>query len=220
MTKVIHYDFQHEAINPHAFLPTHIRCLILGPANSGKTNLLLNFLCNEGWLDYDKLYIYSNTLCQPKYQVLQSLFSDIEACKDVATFHHSQADLLPPEALDPTLRHVMVFDDVLLDKQNIIERYFAHGRHANTDVFYCSQNYARIPKQVVRDNANLLILFPQDETNIKHVYGNHVGGDMDFATFKTICRKCWQPSFSFLTIDKSRPLTEGRYKRMFSTQVG
>ena len=39
---------------------------------------------------------------------------------------------------------------------------------------FLSQIYARIPKHLIHDNANLLILFKQDGTNLKHVYNDHV----------------------------------------------
>jgi hypothetical protein len=182
---------------------------------------LLNFLCNEGWLAYDKLYVYSNTLCQPKYEALRAIFSEIEADtgRNIAVFSSSRDDTILPDDLDSSFKTAIVFDDVLLDGQHNIERYFAQGRHSNADVFYCSQSYTRIPKQVVRDNANLLLIFPQDSLNTKHLYENHVGGDMTLEEFKNVCRSCWQKPFSFLTIDKTRPLTCGRYKRMFSTSV-
>ena len=132
----------------------------------------------------------------------------------IAFFHNSQEGLVPPEDLDPSVRNLVVFDDVLLDKQRNIERYFAQGRHANADVFYCSQSYTRVPKQVIRDNANLLILFPQDELNLKRIFENHVCGDMEFSEFTALCRSCWNRPFSFLTIDKT--LKKDRYKRMFN----
>ncbi|KAL6256683.1 hypothetical protein P5V15_012802 [Pogonomyrmex californicus] len=47
------------------------------------------------------------------------------------------------------------------------------GRHSNVDCFYLCQTYARIPKHLIRDKANLLILFKQDGTNLKHVYNDH-----------------------------------------------
>jgi hypothetical protein len=55
-----------------------------------------------------------------------------------------------------------VFDDVMLEKQSPIEKYFSQGRHGNADCFYLCQSYFRIPKQAIRDNANLIILFTQD----------------------------------------------------------
>jgi len=64
------------------------------------------------------------------------------------------------------------------------------GRHVNVDCFYFCQTYARIPKHLIRDNANLLILFKQDYTNLKHVYNDHV--NMSYDEFCLSCRDCWQ----------------------------
>ena len=53
-------------------------------------------------------------------------------------------------------------------------------RHANVDCFYFCQTYVRISKHLIRDNANLLILFKQDDINLKHVYNDHVNIDMSY----------------------------------------
>lgn len=44
------------------------------------------------------------------------------------------------------------------------------------------QTYTRTPKHLIRDNANLIILFKQDDLNLKHVHADHVGADMAFET--------------------------------------
>ncbi|KAG5312438.1 SETMR methyltransferase, partial [Acromyrmex insinuator] len=36
-----------------------------------------------------------------------------------------------------------------------VREYFSMGRYANVDCFYLCQTYARIPKHLIRDNANL-----------------------------------------------------------------
>uniref|UniRef100_A0A2S2Q5E5 Uncharacterized protein n=1 Tax=Sipha flava TaxID=143950 RepID=A0A2S2Q5E5_9HEMI len=38
------------------------------------------------------------------------------------------------------------------------------------DVCYMAQSYARVPKHLIRDNSNFIVLFKQDETNLKHAY--------------------------------------------------
>ncbi|KAF0751852.1 tigger transposable element-derived protein 4-like [Aphis craccivora] len=49
-----------------------------------------------------------------------------------------------------------------------------------------------LPKQLIRDNANLIVLFKQDETNLKHVYNEHCSGDMTYMQFKQhFCFTCW-----------------------------
>ena len=55
----------------HKLLPTNVRGLRVGKSGCGKTTLLLNLLLNPGWLDFNKLFVFSNSLFQPEYQVLR-----------------------------------------------------------------------------------------------------------------------------------------------------
>jgi hypothetical protein len=97
--------------------------------------------------------------------------------------------------------------------------YFCFGRHKDTDCFYLSQTYSSIPKQLIRDNANFLVIFKQDLTNLKHIYDDHVNVDMSFQEFKYICGECWKDRFEFLLIDKSYPLSSGRYRKGFDAFI-
>ena len=49
----------------------------------------------------------------------------------------------------------MIFDDLLLERQNKCECYYIRGRHSNVDCFYLSQNYFKLPRQTIRENASL-----------------------------------------------------------------
>lgn len=64
------------------------------------------------------------------------------------------------------------------------------GRHKAVDLFYLCLTYARIPKHLVRDNANLLVLFRQYEMNLKHIYNGHVNTNMFYAKFRDLCATC------------------------------
>jgi len=97
-----------------------------------------------------------------------------------------------------------------------VREYFSMGRHANVDCFCLCQTYARIPKHLIRDNANLLILFKQDCTNLKHVYNDHVNTDMSYDEFCLLCRDCWQKKYGFLVIDKNSAFKDGRYRKGFN----
>jgi len=90
------------------------------------------------------------------------------------------------------------------------------GRHVDVDSFYLCQTYAKIPKHLIRDNANLLILFKQDGINLKHVYNDHVNTDMSYEDFCELCRNCWRQKYGFLVIDKDSALTDGRYRKGFN----
>ena len=52
--------------------------------------------------------------------------------------------------------------------------YFSMGRHNEIDCFYLCQTYARGPKHLIRDNANVLIVFKKDDMNLTHIYVNQV----------------------------------------------
>lgn len=216
--KIINYDSESETIakskkGDPLKLPKQLRCIICGPAGCGKTNLTLNLICNDGWLEYEGLYVCSKTLFQSKYERLRQAFE--ETCPEVAVFCSSMEEIPLPEQLTDGKKTVFIFDDCMVEKQDKIERYFAYGRHANVNVLYLCQTYSRIPKRVIRDNSNVLILFRQDDTNLKHVYNNHVGCDMSFEEFKQMCGECWNSdSHGFLTIDKTKSLRDGRYRNM------
>ncbi|KAK2578304.1 hypothetical protein KPH14_011926 [Odynerus spinipes] len=90
------------------------------------------------------------------------------------------------------------------------------GRHGNIDSFYLCQTYAKIPKHLIRDNANLPILFKQDATNLWYVYNDHVNTDMSYEKFCDLCANCWEEKYGFLVIDKDSPQHRGRYRKGFN----
>ena len=78
---------------------------------------------------------------------------------------------------------IIIFDNVACEKQDNIKNFFCMGRHKNVDSFYLCQSYARIPKHLVRDNVNLLVLFRKDDMNLRHFYNDHVNTDMSYNKF-------------------------------------
>ena len=63
---------------------------------------------------------------------------------------------------------------------------------------------------------NMLVIFRQDEMNLKHIYNDHVNSDMTFAQFKDLCLKCWNNAkFGFMVIDKGSDMGNGRYRKNF-----
>jgi hypothetical protein len=197
-------------------LPSTIRCLICGPSNCGKTNLMFNLLCDENGLNFKNLYVFSKSLNQPKYRFLTRLMKGIP---EIGYFTFNENDnVIHPNKAKP--KSVMVFDDVALEKQDNIRNYFAMGRHNELDTFYLGQTYSRIPKQLIRDNANIIVVFKQDSLNLQHIYNDHVNTDMTFTMFKDICSKAWNAAKNaFVVIDKDSDINTGRYRVGFDTFV-
>ena len=83
----------------------------------------------------------------------------------VCNFYQSAEDVPDPRELSSEKKNLMVFDDLLLEKQNTCESYYVRGRHSTVDCFYLAQNYFKLPCQTIRENADFICLFPQDLKN-------------------------------------------------------
>lgn len=193
-------------------LPDNIRCIICGPSNCGKTNVILSLLESPNGLRFENVYIYSKSLYQPKYVYLKHLLSKI---KGIGLYAFSSNDsVISLENVKPN--SIFIFDDVVCGKQNNIRSYFCMGRHKNIDCFYLSQSYAHIPKHLIRENANLLVLFKQDDMNLKHIFNDYgISVDMAFEKFKELCVKCWNQKYGFLVMDTERSMNDGKYRMKF-----
>lgn len=195
-------------------LPNSIRCIIAGPSNCGKTNLLLSLIESENGLKFENIYIYSKTLEQDKYQYLKDLVSSINGI-GYYTFSKSDGVIAPNEAKKNS---IIIFDDVICDKnQENIKNYYCLGRHRGIDCFYLTQTYARVSKHLIRDNCNFLILFRQDDLNLKHIFNDiGVSCDMKFEKFRKFCLECWHDKFGFAVIDLDSDVNSGRYRKGFA----
>lgn len=198
-------------------LPDSIRCIIAGPSNCGKTNLLVSLIESEHGLKFENIYIYSKTLEQDKYEYLKNVLRPI---KGVGFFTFSSSDqvIAPSEARKNS---IIIFDDVICDKnQENIKNYYCLGRHRSIDCFYLTQTYTRVSKHLIRDNCNFLILFRQDDMNLKHVYNDMgVACDMKFDEFRQFCLECWREKYEFVVVDLDSDVDNGRYRKGFSNYL-
>lgn len=198
-----------------SLLPNTVRCIISGPSNVGKTNVAFNLLTNVNGLHFNNLYIFSKSLNQPKYLLLEKIVANIP---EVTLYkYNANEEIMEPSQAKPY--SIFLFDDVSSENHNIIRMYFAMGRHNHIDSIYIGQTYSKIPKQLIRDNVNLLVIFKQDETNLKHIYNEHVGVDMSYDKFKQICKRAWNEKYSFLVINKDQDLNNGRYRVKFDKYI-
>lgn len=199
-------------IGRHGVLfPSSIRAIICGPSSCGKTNVLISILENKNGLRFENVYIFSKSLFQDKFKFLEAV---LEPITEIKLFKYAyNEDVVQPENVLPY--SIMIFDDVATDNQDIIRSYFAMGRHKKVCVFYLTQTYTRVPKHLIRDNANFLVIFKQDTLNMKHIYDEHVNTDMSLNQFQALCAECWKDKYGFLVIDKEKKITEGRYRTGF-----
>ena len=189
-----------------------IRLLIIGSSGSGKTTLLLNFIYDR-LIPYNHLYIFSKSLEQNAYKNLQKRFKNIESKLEVNISTFSCDEIVPLSECKPN--SLVVFDDCILAKQDIIKEYFVMGRHKNISCIYLSQCYSKVDMQLIRNNLNMLCVFKQNEHYTKMIYDSFVGSDMRFDKFKKICNDCWKENYGFLTINLLLKPNEGKYMNRF-----
>lgn len=205
-----------EKIHSDLF-PNNVRCLIVGSSGVGKTNIMLNLLFDANGLRFENVYVFSKSLYQAKYKFLETVLSDIP---EITYFKFSENDqMVSPD--ETKSNSVIIFDDIVCEQQDNIRNHFIICRHKKNNVIYICQTYARIPKHLIRDNANFIIVFQQDELNLKHIYSDHVNSDMTFETFKDICAKAWsRRKKGFIVIDKESDMKSGgRYRFDFDIYI-
>ena len=127
-------------------------------------------------------------------------------------FYETASDVPDPQDLKSINNNLMIFDDLLLEKQNKCEAYYVRGRHSNVDCFYLAQNYFKLPRQTIRENTNFLCLFPQDLKNINHIYNDHVSSDMPKDEFRGLCKEAWEEPNGFVVIDLTSKKNAGKYR--------
>lgn len=208
-------DFSNTSFRHGELLPNSVRCIICGPSNCGKTNLLIGLLIHENGLKFKNVYVYSKTLYQPKYIFLERVLHRVPGIS-FQTYQGNE-DVLKVQDAEPN--SVIIFDDVACENQNSMRDYFAMGRHKHIDCFYLNQTYSKVPKQLVRDNANLIILFKQDEINLRHVYEEHVNTDLTWLEFREMCSKIWNKPFNYVVINKDCSKNNGCYRNKLDTFV-
>lgn len=203
---------EHKTNSHGSLLPERIRAIICGPSGCGKTNVLLSLLLHRNGLKFKNIYLFGKTLHQPKYRYLQAV---LERTPEIGFYTSADSNELPENIEGHS---VIIFDDMTLEDQNNIRRFFSYGRHNDLDCFYLTQSYVCIPRHLIRCNVNFLILFKQDELNLRHIYEEHISSTgLSFSTFKSICSLCWKEPYGFLVIDMENG--HGRFRKGFDTFI-
>ena len=77
----------------------------------------------------------------------------------------------------------MVFDDLLLEKQNTCESYYVRGRHSNVDCFYLAKLF-QAPTLNNPRKREFSLSGSQDLKNLNQIFEAHVASDKTKEEFK------------------------------------
>ena len=164
------------------------RHVIIGPSNVGKTYYMLKVL--EKIDNQRPIHIITRSPNQyPNYKTNNEI-------KPINKYKGS----------------VVIFDDMLGAKNSSqIDEFFTRGRHEDLDVYYISQNYFALPRQSIRSNSDILILFKQTLRDVQSMYYDIGAYDMKYDEFKEMCREAWDEKYNYLCIDMTKNKNEGKY---------
>jgi len=198
--QVINFEEEVKVRRLVPMFPNIMRCGIFGPSGCGKTNVLMTILLHHEPLA--SIYLCSRTSFQEKYLKLENLVHSYNTGKNSLLIQFVK--LTPDILIEPEETEVgasVIFDDVLTEGQDKIANFFLRGRHRKISCFYLAQSYTKIPKKSgIRENFNYLIIFRQDNVNLRQLYNEYITG-ISFTQFKNICNKCWSLPYGFLTVD-------------------
>ena len=132
------------------------RTLVIGFSNCGKTYLMNRILFQK----QEPIFIITKSLNQ--YPKIKAQTSD---------------EIQPSEHYE---NNTVVFDDMLLSKQESnTDLFFTRGRHNNIDIYYISRSYFHLPKNTIRNNSIINILFKQTLKDIILLFHDIAGLDMN-----------------------------------------
>ena len=165
--KIHNYDLASESDSDYRrllpYMPSNtFRMFMCGPSGCGKTNTLMHMLYNL--LYFDKIYLFSKNLEQPKYRKLLETFRPISEEVGYDVVEKNNDEIVPFEELDDNQK-IVIFDDYICERnQKPLVQYFIGGRHKNCSVIFLSQSYYLTPKDI-RLNCSHFCIFSSPGAN-------------------------------------------------------
>ncbi len=205
------------SVHPKTWAKTHMynksHCLCCGGTGSGKSNGLINYISRSSGEFYKIIVCSFSTTDEPLYNMLEEtgkieLISDIDEVPDLEEFDDRHKD-------KPKL---IVFDDILnVEKKKMkkLYKYLISGRKFGWSVWVMSQDYASVPKIIVR-NINYFILFKiNDNISLNNIIRNHNVSNVDPSIIKAACSVCTQTFGDFFMIDLKTTNLDERFRSNF-----
>ena len=190
----------------HAHLPQPpALLLIVGSVKQGKSNLLVNLLCNPSMYKdkFDIVKIISNTLnADPKGKLLNKYFDCEDHYNDEMITQLIESQKKYEDFERPTV--ALVLDDILtkdFKKSNAVSFLATRFRHYGIGLLAFTTQSFRAVSGLIRNNANSIIVMKQQ--NMKELEKlNEEYGDMFPGIFMDLYKKAIDDApYSFLYLD-------------------
>ena len=190
--------------------------MIIGGYGSGKPNALINLINEQR--DIDKIYLYARDLSEQKYEHLIKKRENI----GIKHLNNPNAFIKCSNTMDDVYENIndynpirkrkklIVFDDMIADImtnkrfQAIIKELFIRCRKLNISLFFITQSYFSVSKDVRLNTTHYFIMKINGKRELENIARNH-SADIDYKYFMKIYRECTKEPFDFLTIDAKLP---------------
>ena len=215
----------------HELLPKHpCRLLIVGGSGQGKSNLALNMLYKP-MLVFDKLYVYSSMLDQPKYKFLKRHYDLLDEmvekeCDVKQKTIMKWTDKLEGidkilDELDSDFKNLIMIDDFSCapskQEQAAIDILYTKCRHKNCSIMILTQLYFRAPaSRPVRNNITQAILFQNYNAAELQLLQKELGSDLPRGEFKKLYNYILSKKYNFMVIDNETDDKRKRYRNGFN----
>jgi len=130
-------------------------------------------------------------------------------------FYESADNVPDPKWISPGYENLMIFDDLLLQKQKQVWSILRSWKAFKLWLFVFESKLFQIALSNNSRNANFFCLSPQDQKNIDHIFNDHVSQDMTKEQFKNLCKTARPKPHNFAVIDLTSPKNCGIYRSGF-----
>ena len=86
------------------------------------------------------------------------------------------------------------------------------GKNEYLDIYYISQSYFALPRQSVRKNSDIIILFKHTFRNVQSMSYDIGAYDMLYSEIREICKETWGEKFNYLCIEMTKNRNERKYR--------
>jgi len=187
--------------NPHGEkgIQHPARILLTAPSNSGKTNFLMNVI--KTFKNWENFVIIT---ADPSDKLYEWFFKKIsEVNKERIILSNKLEDLPKLDSLDKDLQNLIIFDDIITEKNFFpeIERYFIRGRKKNCTIIMITQNYYSVNPLVRNNCSNLYMRDVFKRRDLNQILQDFSQLNMDIDELKKKYQEATKNKLDFFGID-------------------
>ena len=197
-------------------MPQHpFRLSIVGPSNSGKTNILIHII--KKCRNFDKIYLYAKKLDEPLYEHLIDHWTRVGDMHRLNLIEYSNdiSETVEVDDINENIQNLIIFDDMVCEASKSlkdVEEFFIRGRKQNASIIFISQSYFSIPKNIRLNCDYFVITKIGNKKELTEITKDHTTENNNF---NEIFKEATRDPYSILLIDLKTQDPELKYRKNF-----